>query len=248
VTVREDVRAGPPAQRLTWAVVDLSDRRVSVQVSRGGADPDGEGPWQTTLMPPTEVARREGFELAVNGDFFSGRKVEGAPAGFHAGQWASVQGPAATNGAAWASSEKARPCLVVKRSGRVTIERLARAGAEDAQVIAGNVMLVEGGKSVAPPDPARHPRTVVGLDEGGGRLTVLVVDGRRKGEAEGMRYAELAGEMLAAGCHTALNLDGGGSSVMVVREGERFVIRNRPSDNRERPVANVLGVDVKESK
>jgi exopolysaccharide biosynthesis protein len=63
-----------------------------------------------------------------------------------------------------------------------------------------------------------------------------------------MNYADLAKEMLAAGCDRALNLDGGGSSVMVLREGDKFVIKNQPSNEKERPVANVLGVDVKEAK
>jgi exopolysaccharide biosynthesis protein len=247
VTVWQEVRTDPP-QRLMWAMVDLAEPRVSVHVSRGGADPDGEGPWQTTLMPPTAIAKREGFELAVNGDFFSVKKQEGGAGGYTAEQWASVPGPAATNGASWASSPKARPCLVVKKSGKVAIERLAKAGPDDAQVIAGNVMLVEAGKAAPPENAAKHPRTVVGLDEKGTRLTILVVEGRRAGEAVGMDYAELAKEMLAAGCFTALNLDGGGSSVMIVRTGEKFVIRNKPSDNKERPVANVLGVDVKDAK
>ena len=35
---------------------------------------------------------------------------------------------------------------------------------------------------------------------------------------------------------------------MVVREGEKFSIKNKPSENRERPVANVLGIDVKDAK
>jgi hypothetical protein len=248
ITLRQEARKEPAPQRLTWAVVDLTDPRVSLRVSPGGPDPDGEGAWQTTLMPPTAVAKREGFELTVNGDFFAVKKVEGGAAGYRAEQWATVIGPAATDGKAWAAAVNPRPCLVVKKSGKVTIERLVKPGADDAHVIAGNVMLVEGGKAVPPENAARHPRTVVGLDEKGARLTILVVDGRRAGVADGMSYAELAKEMIAAGCHTALNLDGGGSSALVLREGEQFAVKNDPSDLRERPVANVLGVDVKGAK
>ena len=245
VAIRQEVRRDPP-QRLTWATVELSDPRVSLHVARGGADPDGEGKWQTKLMTPTAVAKREGFELGVNGDFFSVRKVEGEAGGYKADAWASVVGPAATNGAAWASSPKPRPCLVVKRSGKVTIERLDKPGADDLHVVAGNVVLVEDGKAAAPENAAKHPRTVVGLDAKGARLTILVVDGRRAGVADGMSYAELSKEMIEAGCDRAINLDGGGSSVMVVREGEQFVVKAPPGGGAERPVANVLGVDVKE--
>src|SRR6185437_15791125 len=31
--------------------VNLKNPRVSVHVARGGADPDGDGPWLTTLQP-----------------------------------------------------------------------------------------------------------------------------------------------------------------------------------------------------
>jgi exopolysaccharide biosynthesis protein len=53
--------------------------------------------------------------------------------------------------------------------------------------------------------------------------------------------------MLRLGCDDALNLDGGGSSVMAVRDRSISSMRilNEPTDGRERAVANVLGVTVK---
>ena len=70
----------------------------------------------------------------------------------------------------------------------------------------------------------------------------------------GMSEEELADEMIRLGCTDALNLDGGGSSTLVMRDetdGRRRVM-NRPSDGHdlpiplsiERPVACVLGVQV----
>jgi exopolysaccharide biosynthesis protein len=52
--------------------------------------------------------------------------------------------------------------------------------------------------------------------------------------------------MLRLGCTEALNLDGGGSSVLAVRNGAggKFHLLNEPTDGRERAVANVLGVTV----
>jgi len=58
---------------------------------------------------------------------------------------------------------------------------------------------------------------------------------------------ELADVMLKHGCEDAVNLDGGGSSALVIRDpkdGKQTVV-NRPSDGRERAVANVLGIDIK---
>ena len=107
-------------------------------------------------------------------------------------------------------------------------------------------MLVENGKPVPHENKAKHPRTVVGLDDKHTKLTILVVDGRRPGVAIGMSYEELAREMIRLGCKTALNLDGGGSTVMVMRDPSTntYRILNKPSDGRERPVANVLGITV----
>src|SRR5260221_1193650 len=75
ITYRQEVRKDP-AQRLFWASIDLADPHVSLHVARGGPDPDGDGKWQTTLMPPTQIAKIEGFELTVNGYFFLVQKYE----------------------------------------------------------------------------------------------------------------------------------------------------------------------------
>lgn len=80
----------------------------------------------------------------------------------------------------------------------------------------------------------KHPRTAVGLKEDA--LLWVVVDGRQPGYSEGMSLDELAELLLNAGCKDALNLDGGGSSTMFVRGA----VVNRPSDGRERPIANAL--------
>lgn len=90
----------------------------------------------------------------------------------------------------------------------------------------------------------RHPRTAVGVGEGGRRLLLVVVDGRQPGYSAGMTLPELARLMLDLGARDALNLDGGGSSAMAVRDADGAVrVVNRPSDpTGERAVANALAV------
>jgi hypothetical protein len=91
----------------------------------------------------------------------------------------------------------------------------------------------------------RHPRTAVGIAEGGRRLLLVVVDGRQPEWSIGMRLDELAELMLALGADDAINLDGGGSSVLVWRAsaGGGLRIGNRPSDREgERAVADALAV------
>lgn len=82
----------------------------------------------------------------------------------------------------------------------------------------------------------RHPRTLAGIDADGSLLFVTI-DGRRPGYSSGVSFKESAAVMSALGAVDALNLDGGGSTTMVV--GGRVV--NRPSDSTgPRLMANAL--------
>jgi hypothetical protein len=243
-----ETRPQPPT-RLFVAEIDLTDPKLCLRVSPGGPDPDGPGEWQTTLMQPTRIAAREDMALVVNGDFFRARGVkdaEGTNSAFRTEIWSAVSGPAVTDGKVWATSTNRRPCLVVSKNREVTIEMRDRPHRNDWEVLAGNTMLVEAGVAVPHTNQLRHPRTAVGLDAKRTRLVILVVDGRKPGIAVGMSYNELAAEMIRLGCRQALNLDGGGSSVMAIRDPAtaEFHILNEPTDGRERAVANVLGVSV----
>ncbi len=244
IAYRVETRQDPP-MRLFVAEIDLTRPGMKVRVTPGGPDPDGPGEWETTLMRPTAVAAREGFDLAVNGDFYDILRKQGdAPTTAPAGEvWAAAIGPAVTDGRTWSVSREKRPCLVIRGDARASIEMVDRPPADATAVVAGNVMLLEGGKPVPQKNKARHPRTAVGIDAKGRRLVILVVDGRRPGVSIGMTYDDLAAELIRLGCDRAINLDGGGSSALVLRQSDGgYRILNQPSDGRERAVANVLGV------
>jgi len=245
-SIFSETRTNPPT-RMFVAILDLKQPNLRLRVSPGGPDPDGPGEWQTTLMRPTRIAEREGMALVVNGDFFQARRVvdaEGTNSAYRANIWSSVSGPAVSAGKVWSTTLRERPCLVVDRNNRVSVRPLARPTADMREVVAGNTLLLRAGVPVTQTNRLRHPRTVVGLDQKQERLVLLVVDGRKPGVAVGMNYDELAQEMLRLGCHDALNLDGGGSSVLAIREAgaKDFRVLNEPTDGRERPVANVLGI------
>jgi hypothetical protein len=74
----------------------------------------------------------------------------------------------------------------------------------------------------------RHPRTAIGYSQDRKYLILAVVDGRQPGYSIGMGLNELAVLMKEFGCAEAINLDGGGSSTMIVEDK----IVNRPSDLR----------------
>jgi len=71
----------------------------------------------------------------------------------------------------------------------------------------------------------RHPRTVSGTS-GDGRIWLITVDGRNKALSLGMSFAELQTLITRVGLVDALNLDGGGSTTMVVKGA----VVNHPSD------------------
>jgi len=95
---------------------------------------------------------------------------------------------------------------------------------------------VNSGEEKFPPDIARGraPRSAVGITDKG-NYVFAVVDGRSS-QSHGCTLAELARLLREYGCREAINLDGGGSSAIVLN-GE---LLNVPSDGSERPVASAL--------
>ncbi|MEM4397480.1 MAG: phosphodiester glycosidase family protein, partial [Candidatus Woesearchaeota archaeon] len=94
----------------------------------------------------------------------------------------------------------------------------------------------------------KDPRTSFGIkkDETGNvkEINIIVVDGRSS-ISQGVNMAELAELHKKHGSTDAVNLDGGGSTTLVINKGNPEVV-NVPSDGNERAVANHLGIIVKE--
>ena len=80
-----------------------------------------------------------------------------------------------------------------------------------------------------------NPRTLVGRTASG-RWLLVVCDGRQPDWSVGLPLRDAARVMQHLGATDAMNLDGGGSSTLVVR-GQ---VVNRPSDGAERPVSDAL--------
>lgn len=82
----------------------------------------------------------------------------------------------------------------------------------------------------------KHPRTTMGYTADN-RLIILMTEGRMPGKAEGMTLLQQATVMQQLGCVEALNLDGGGSSCLLVNGKETI----KPSDKEgQRPVPAVF--------
>lgn len=100
---------------------------------------------------------------------------------------------------------------------------------QNSQVaIANNQEMKFAGKAI----DDKHPRTAMGYTAEG-KLVILAIEGRRPGIAEGATLKETAQLLIELGCVEGLNLDGGGSTCLLVngkhtvspsdKEGERAV-------------------------
>ena len=116
-------------------------------------------------------------------------------------------------------------------------------------VLGGSPVMMDEGQVIIEPCDAyvckRHPRTGVGVTAGGDILLVTA-DGRQEG-SNGLTIVQFAFLMKWLGAMEAINLDGGGSTTMVLKDK----IINVPSDpSGERAVSSALlvlpGPDVDE--
>ena len=179
---------------------------------------------------------RVGVQAAINADFFDMGGTD-LPNGLAIGEGDLWHSDTATEGYIVFGGDRAR----------ISPPREVLAAREPwmQQAVGGYPLLVQDGEIPATFSPAPshcaelHPRTAVGLSRDRQTLWMVVVDGRQPGYSIGMTCAQLAALMVDLGCWTALNLDGGGSTTMVV-EGLGEV--NRPSGGTERVVSNHLGV------
>ncbi|MCL2353846.1 MAG: phosphodiester glycosidase family protein, partial [Defluviitaleaceae bacterium] len=88
---------------------------------------------------------------------------------------------------------------------------------------------------------ARHPRTLLGLNQAGDRLILMTIDGR--GYSAGASLREAALFMQEFGAFHAINMDGGGSTTMAASlPGEAMQVINTVSDRWQRSIINAIGV------
>jgi exopolysaccharide biosynthesis protein len=112
-------------------------------------------------------------------------------------------------------------------------------------IVGGGPMLIKNGQITITNEqekilPAfvsdRHPRTAI-AKLNSGKILLLTVDGRQPGVSAGMSLTALSDLLIEFGAVEAINLDGGGSTTMFVRDK----VVNKPSDQTgERPVSDAI--------
>lgn len=118
-------------------------------------------------------------------------------------------------------------------------------------MVSGPILLMDGKTvelSKASFNTLSHPRSAVGIT-GKNTLLLVAVDGRNE-NSRGMSLFSLTTLLQTLGARDAMNLDGGGSTTLYVKDQTENGIVNHPSDNKkfdhggERAVANAILVNV----
>jgi exopolysaccharide biosynthesis protein len=194
----------------------------------------------------TTFLRDYNLQIAVNGGefspWYSNSLLDYYP---HVGDPVAPTGFTASRGKRYAEGN--RPVLYIAENN---VAQFNKPRSKIYNAISGSHMLVVEGEPIEGLDSERPaPRTALGVDFGPDRLVIVVVDGRQPFYSEGATLTQLADLLIEYGVYTAMNMDGGGSSTLVIEnENGKAEVINSPIDShipgRERPVANHLGVYV----
>ncbi len=237
-----DVRSSPRDIVIHVIKIDLKERGIRTLVTPG--DPQADLPLEARTT--SRFLDEFGLQVAVNGDGFtpwhSNSILDYYP---HEGDPVAPTGFAASQGTLYAEGKGPTLFLAPNNQARIgsPVGKLHNA-------ISGNLLLVKNGAPVPGLDSPLNPWTAVALDRANRYLILIVVDGRQPGYSQGVTLSELAEIIIFYGGYTAMNLDGGGSSTMVVEGplGSPRVL-NSPIHNqipgRQRPVGNHLGIYAK---
>jgi hypothetical protein len=228
--------------------IELADPGVSFFTTPG----NGSAPGELTGQRTSQFVAQHNLQIGINADFFSS-----AGTGPNGEIYRDVTNLAASNGSLvspWpASPGTIRGALNVSANKVPTLVRPASdsggtynttpavtpynaVGGSDRMIDNGNIVLSSAFANEV------HPRTVIGYNAT--HLFLFTVDGRQAGYSEGMNLHEIANVLKNDyGVTYALNLDGGGSTTMVMADPTLRVV-NRPSDpgNTERVNGNNFGV------
>ena len=195
-----------------------------------------------SLFQTSRIAEEHFAIAAINGSFFD-RDKGGSVSYFE--QDDSVYSRTRAPGLKWGVSDSIINAAMVLHKNHIFGIESARSeqfyeesGNESFVMVSGPLLLKDSIPQKLPEmnfTYTRHPRTCVGITREA--IILITIDGRSD-MAYGMNLFEVQKFLLALGCLDAINLDGGGSTTMWIKEKG---IVNTPSDKTgERPVANAL--------
>jgi exopolysaccharide biosynthesis protein len=223
-------------QNINILIVNLQKRKIGIQY-----DPAGNSPVSKQALSAGAIA-------AVNGGFFN--IMNGGSVSY-----IKTGGKIADSDTAkkWKANVNLNGAILVRNCKKVIIDKAASnrwydSNSEFEDILITGPLLVRNKSFSELPGTSlvinNHPRTAFGL-RNGRNVVLLTLDGRT-GEAAGMTLKELAYLMILLRCRDAVNLDGGGSTTMWIKDKPFNGVVNMPCDNRqfdhlgERAVSDII--------
>jgi len=254
---REDVLLAPPAKEPEWFPTEYSGLKILAGFDEslpvGGAalalqvgqfevlltprDITGRG--ETRSSNTSDFTEETDIQIGVNGSPFS--KMDPLN---RTNRPMDIVGIQINHGVLVSPPVKSFDAMYILNDGSILFGSQAEIPDGTVFAVGGFRMLLNDGQVLGSQD-TRHPRTAVGLSRDKKIFYIAVFDGRQADRA-GLTTEETALWMNWLGCDTALNLDGGGSSSLVLKDSRGVlhilnspVHRGRPG--LERAVGNNIG-------
>ena len=200
-------------------------------------DPDGDGPAEASLTSPFQLAKSQTNVIAViNSNPWSAlAETDGKPAEkpvWYPGRPVDISGLAVSSGQLRSKPHPGYVSVWRDKTGDQSLGKFPGRVEDIEEGFGGFQQIAQHGKRLVSEDKSLHPRTGVGFNKDKSYMWFVVVDGRQPGYSEGMTTVELADLLLELGCTEAANLDGGGSSILAMRNPNKATLStiNRPSD------------------
>ena len=245
VTYIKEVRTSP--RRMVVHIVKVNVAKSSIQPLITPPDrPDGGKPYNARTT--TEFAKQNNVQLAINGHGFTpwyDYRLVYFP---HTGDKVAPLGTVVSDKFNYIVGDEGKFPLLTFGGGRPVDTTYILGSPKYA--ITGTRILVSNGQVDAGLDNLKaDPRTAVGVTADGQKLIIVVVDGRQAGYSKGATLRELAQILVDNGADKALELDGGGSSTLVINKDGKPQVLNSPIHQgipgNERPVATHIGFKIK---
>ncbi len=222
-----------PLQKVCVLRVDTQEEGIHFYTN--GRYPDfQDGDRETERTTTVEFLEVNHLAAAVNANFYTpfnaGTRTTKGPSG--------VTGLAISEGVLVSTSDPNFPAFTVSSNGVCSIKVVQPQDSLEGirTAVAGNMIVLQDGKVVKQDNQDIHPRTAVGISQDNHYVYLMTIDGRQPLSSVGATYEEVGAWLLKFGAYNGLNLDGGGSTTMVIRaQNGKSQVLNTPIGNANIP-------------
>jgi len=226
---------GDSAMAISFVKIDLTNPKISVEaVTPFDSLKSGFQTVSTMIMHKNRhaAAERKKVIAGINGDYFN---PQGKPLGLVYKNSQMIL--------PWLDSIKPYYYMGILKDSKQAIigdksSFLLNSGALQEALGARYLLVRDGNDQTSTLNKNIEPRTAIGVLSPS-TIVILTVDGRQSAYSNGFSFVSLSKVFRAIGATDAVNLDGGGSTVLIIKDkSDLYKIKNKPSGGSERAVAN----------